>query len=74
MFENDAESTRVVSNMLLGFEKNGLDAVRKYSVLFDNWNPGGIHVRLRTNGHHSDTSYDEIIKSVESGFSHITHI
>ncbi|MDD5016568.1 MAG: histidinol dehydrogenase [Eubacteriales bacterium] len=39
LFENDAETAQVVSGMLLDLEKNGLDAVRKYSKKFDNWEP-----------------------------------
>ncbi len=39
LFENDPETTNVVSEMLLDLEKNGLDAVRKYSARYDGWNP-----------------------------------
>lgn len=39
LFENDPETARVVSEMLLDLEKNGIDAVRKYSKTFDDWNP-----------------------------------
>lgn len=39
LFENDPETARVVSEMLLDLEKHGLDAVRKYSQRFDDWNP-----------------------------------
>ncbi len=39
LFTEDPETSRVVSEMLLDLEKNGLDAVRKYSVRFDDWNP-----------------------------------
>lgn len=39
LFESDPETSRVVSEMLLDLEKNGMDAVRKYSERFDNWNP-----------------------------------
>jgi len=39
LFENDPETTRIVSEMLLDLEKNGMDAVRKYSIKFDDWNP-----------------------------------
>ena len=39
LFENDPETAKVVSEMLLDLEKNGMDAVRKYSSRFDEWNP-----------------------------------
>ena len=39
LFENDPETSQTVSTMLLDLEKNGMDAVRKYSQRFDGWNP-----------------------------------
>lgn len=39
LFENDPETAVTVSRMLLDLEKNGMDAVRKYSAQFDDWNP-----------------------------------
>jgi sulfopropanediol 3-dehydrogenase len=39
LFENDAETSRVVSEMLLDLEQHGMDAVRKYSARFDAWTP-----------------------------------
>jgi sulfopropanediol 3-dehydrogenase len=39
LFENDPETTKIVSEMLLDLEHNGMDAVRKYSSRFDDWNP-----------------------------------
>ena len=39
LFENDPETSQVVSEMLLEIEKTGMDAVRKYSQKFDGWNP-----------------------------------
>lgn len=39
LFETDRETAETVSTMLLDLEKNGMDAVRKYSVKFDEWNP-----------------------------------
>lgn len=40
LFEEDAETSRIVSEMLRDLEKNGMDAVRKYSQRFDDWSPG----------------------------------
>jgi sulfopropanediol 3-dehydrogenase len=39
LFENDPETSGVVSHMLIDLEKNGMKAVRKYSSKFDNWDP-----------------------------------
>src|SRR5688572_28970551 len=39
LFGHDPETSRIVSEMLLDLERNGLDAVRKYSSKFDEWNP-----------------------------------
>lgn len=39
LFENDPETAQIVSTMLMELEKDGMDAVRKYSQKFDNWNP-----------------------------------
>ena len=39
LFENDAETASVVSAMLIELERNGMDAVRKYSRQFDAWDP-----------------------------------
>ena len=44
LFENDSETTQVVSEMLLNLEKNGMDAVRKYSKKFDNWDPDSFEL------------------------------
>lgn len=39
LFESDPETSKVVSEMLLDLEKNGMEAARKYSWKFDDWNP-----------------------------------
>jgi sulfopropanediol 3-dehydrogenase len=39
LFENDPETARIVSEMLLDLEKHGLDAIRRYSEKFDDWKP-----------------------------------
>lgn len=39
LFEEDQETTRYVREMLDDLRKNGMDAVRKYSQKFDDWNP-----------------------------------
>ena len=44
LFEKDPETSRIVSEMLLDLENNGLDAVRKYSGKFDGWDPPGFEL------------------------------
>jgi len=39
LFERDLETVKVVSGILLDLERNGMDAVRKYSRKFDDWAP-----------------------------------
>ena len=36
---HDPDTASIVSEMLLDLERNGMDAVRKYSAQFDQWNP-----------------------------------
>jgi len=44
LFENDRETSAVVSEMLLNLEKNGLAAVKEYSERFDNWKPASFEL------------------------------
>jgi sulfopropanediol 3-dehydrogenase len=44
LFERDAETARVVTEMLVDLEKNGMDAVRDYSEKFDGWNPAAFEL------------------------------
>src|SRR5258706_9265155 len=39
LFEHDRETAAVVSEMLLDLERHGMDAVRRYSRRFDDWDP-----------------------------------
>jgi sulfopropanediol 3-dehydrogenase len=39
LFEQDAETARIVSEMLSDLEKNGMEAVRRYSRKLDDWDP-----------------------------------
>ena len=39
LFESDMETASVVSRMLLELERDGMDAVRRYSRQFDDWDP-----------------------------------
>ncbi len=44
LFETDPETTRIVSEMLKDLETHGMDAVRKYSSKFDDWNPDSFEL------------------------------
>lgn len=44
LFENDPETSKRVSEVLLDIEKNGMDAVRKYSKQYDNWHPDSFEL------------------------------
>jgi sulfopropanediol 3-dehydrogenase len=39
LFEQDRETAAAVSEMLLDLERHGMDAVRRYSRKFDDWDP-----------------------------------
>lgn len=56
LFETDPETTRIVSEMLLDLEKNGMNAVRKYSSKFDDWNPKSFEL--------NDTQISEAIATL----------
>jgi sulfopropanediol 3-dehydrogenase len=47
LFEDDQETATVVSGMLKDLEKNGMDAVRKYSRKFDDWDPKSFELTDR---------------------------
>jgi len=44
LFEEDQETTRYVREMLDDLRKNGMDAVRRYSQKFDDWNPASFEL------------------------------
>jgi sulfopropanediol 3-dehydrogenase len=44
LFEADTETAATVSKMLLDLERNGMDAVRRYSQQFDDWNPASFRL------------------------------
>ena len=44
LFEDDPETTRIVSEMLSDLETNGMDAVRRYSEKFDQWSPNDFEL------------------------------
>lgn len=57
LFESDPETSRLVSELLNDLEKHGMDAVRKYSQQFDDWNPPDFELSL--------AQVDEAIAKVE---------
>jgi sulfopropanediol 3-dehydrogenase len=44
LFETDAETAAVVTRMLLELERDGMDAVRRYSLQFDEWAPASFRL------------------------------
>lgn len=52
LFDTDQETAATVTRMLLDLERNGLDAVRRYSRQFDDWDP----TDFRLSQHHIDTA------------------
>lgn len=44
LFENDPETSAIVSRMLIDLEKYAMDAVRRYSSEFDSWNPDNFEL------------------------------
>jgi sulfopropanediol 3-dehydrogenase len=44
LFETDPETSATVSDMLSDLENGGMDAVRKYSARFDDWNPASFEL------------------------------
>lgn len=47
LFEADAETSSAVTRMLLELERNGMDAVRRYSRQFDDWDPPSFRLGER---------------------------
>ena len=44
LFEQDPETAAVVTRMLIDLEKNGMEAVRRYSRQFDDWAPADFEM------------------------------
>jgi len=58
LFEEDPETTKYISELLIELEKDRMDAVRKYSVKFDNWDPKSFEL--------SESEIDEAISKCSS--------
>lgn len=65
LFENDSETARIVSEMLLDLEKHGLDAVRRYSEKFDNWKPESFELSAKQIKEAISKLPPEVIKDTE---------
>src|SRR4030095_6592389 len=44
LFEADVETAAIVTRMLLELERDGMDAVRRYSLQFDDWAPASFRL------------------------------
>ena len=44
LFESDEETARIVSGMLKELERDGMDAVRRFSEKFDGWSPASFEL------------------------------
>jgi len=47
LLQQDGETTRIVAEMLRDIERGGMDAVRKYSKRFDDWDPPSFELSQR---------------------------
>src|SRR5579885_1183682 len=47
LFDQDPETSRIVSEMLCHLERRGMDAVREYSRKFDDWEPESFELSPR---------------------------
>lgn len=65
LFERDEETAAVVSEMLKDLEKNGMDAVCKYSQKFDNWNPTSLELTEKQIEEAIGKLPDQVIKDTD---------
>ena len=65
LFENDPETAGVVSGMLLDLEKNGMDAVRKYSRQFDEWDPADFELSQAEIGRAISTLDAQVVEDTD---------
>lgn len=65
LFERDEETAAVVSEMLKDLEKNGMDAVRKYSQKFDDWNPTSFELTEKQIEEAIGKLPDQVIKDTD---------
>jgi len=65
LFENDPETARVVSEMLLSLDRGGMDAVRRYSREFDDWDPESFELDDRQVGAIRAGLPDQLLRDTE---------
>jgi sulfopropanediol 3-dehydrogenase len=65
LFENDPETARIVSEMLLDLERNKMDAVRKYSAKFDDWSPENFELSAAQIDSILDTLPEQIVRDTD---------
>lgn len=65
LFENDRETSRIVSEMLIELERDGMDAVRRYSRRFDDWAPESFELDENQIGSIIATLPEEIVRDTD---------
>jgi sulfopropanediol 3-dehydrogenase len=65
LFQNDPETARIVSEMLLTLERDGLEAVRALSQRFDHWNPERFELDERQIQQAIASLPDQVIRDTE---------
>lgn len=65
LFETDPEISRYVGEMLLDLEKNGMDAVRRYSRQFDDWDPADFELSEKQIAEAVSRCSDQLIEDTD---------
>jgi sulfopropanediol 3-dehydrogenase len=65
LFEQDIDTARVVSEMLLELERHGMDAVRKFSEKFDGWNPPKFELNEREIAAAIDSLPEQVVRDTD---------
>jgi len=65
LFENDRETSRIVSEMLIELERDGMDAVRRYSRRFDDWAPESFELDENQIGSIIASLPEEIVRDTD---------
>ena len=73
LFEQDPETAETVSHMLTDLEKNGMDAVRKYSARFDGWNPESFELSEKEVSGAIDSLDPQIIDDTDFCQANVRH-
>lgn len=65
LLEEDQETARIVSGILKDIEKNGMEAVRRYSQKFDGWNPKSFELSEEEIGEAIAKLPDQVIEDTD---------